>query len=38
VPGARFVGYPTGGHLWVGRHDELMAEIARFLADRAALS
>lgn len=20
IPGARFIGYPGGGHLWVGRH------------------
>jgi 2-hydroxy-6-oxonona-2,4-dienedioate hydrolase len=32
VPNARFVGYPTGGHLWVGHHEELMGEVARFLA------
>jgi pimeloyl-ACP methyl ester carboxylesterase len=32
IPQARFVGYPTGGHLWVGHHDEVMSEIASFLA------
>ena len=31
IPRARFVGYPTGGHLWVGHHREVMAEIAGFL-------
>jgi pimeloyl-ACP methyl ester carboxylesterase len=31
IPRARFVGYPTGGHLWVGHQSEVMAEIARFL-------
>lgn len=31
VAGARFVGYPTGGHLWVGHQEELMSEIAGFL-------
>lgn len=31
VPNGRFVGYPTGGHLWVGRHDEVVTEIASFL-------
>jgi 2-hydroxy-6-oxonona-2,4-dienedioate hydrolase len=31
IPGARFVGYPTGGHVWVGHHKEIMAEIAAFL-------
>jgi pimeloyl-ACP methyl ester carboxylesterase len=28
---ARFVGYPTGGHVWVGHHKEIMAEIEAFL-------
>jgi pimeloyl-ACP methyl ester carboxylesterase len=36
VPGARFVVYPSGGHLWVGHHEELMGEVARFLAEAAA--
>jgi 2-hydroxy-6-oxonona-2,4-dienedioate hydrolase len=31
IRGARFVGYPTGGHLWVGHHDQVLAEIAAFL-------
>jgi len=31
VPGARFVGYPSGGHVWVGRHKEILAEITAFL-------
>jgi 2-hydroxy-6-oxonona-2,4-dienedioate hydrolase len=31
IPGARFIGYPTGGHLWVGHHDEVLAVIARFV-------
>ena len=31
VRGARFVGYSTGGHLWVGHNDELQAEVAAFL-------
>ena len=31
IPGARFIGYPTGGHVWVGHHDEVLSEIARFL-------
>jgi pimeloyl-ACP methyl ester carboxylesterase len=33
VPGARFVGYPTGGHVWVGHHEEVMSEIRQFLGD-----
>jgi pimeloyl-ACP methyl ester carboxylesterase len=32
IPGARFLGYPTGGHVWIGHHKEIMAEIAAFLA------
>ena len=31
IPHARFVSYPTGGHLWVGHQKEVMAEIAGFL-------
>jgi 2-hydroxy-6-oxonona-2,4-dienedioate hydrolase len=31
IPNARFVGYPTGGHLWVGHQREVFSEIAAFL-------
>jgi 2-hydroxy-6-oxonona-2,4-dienedioate hydrolase len=31
IRGARFVGYPNGGHLWVGHQQEATHEIARFL-------
>jgi SAM-dependent methyltransferase len=31
IPGARFVGYPSGGHMWVGRHAQLVSEITGFL-------
>ena len=31
IPHARFVGYATGGHLWVGHHQEVLSEIAAFL-------
>jgi 2-hydroxy-6-oxonona-2,4-dienedioate hydrolase len=31
IPGARFKGYPSGGHVWVGHHEEIVAEIAAFL-------
>lgn len=31
IPRARFIGYPSGGHLWVGHHKEVMSEIASFL-------
>jgi pimeloyl-ACP methyl ester carboxylesterase len=32
IPGARFVGYATGGHLWLGHQDALWGEVLRFLA------
>ena len=35
IPGARFLGLPEGGHLWVGRHREVMGEIAAFLTASA---
>ncbi|HET9832165.1 MAG TPA: hypothetical protein VFP91_10660, partial [Vicinamibacterales bacterium] len=31
VPRARFISYPTGGHLCVGHQDEVASEIAAFL-------
>jgi pimeloyl-ACP methyl ester carboxylesterase len=31
IPGARFVGYPSGGHILAGHDKEAMAEIAGFL-------
>mgnify|MGYP003385058009 CR=1 FL=1 len=31
IPGARFVGYASGGHLWVGHHQDVAAELVRFL-------
>lgn len=31
IPGARFIGYPSGGHVWVGHHDRLAVDIAAFL-------
>jgi pimeloyl-ACP methyl ester carboxylesterase len=36
IPGARFVSFPTGGHLWVGRQDELVSELSAFLRLQAA--
>lgn len=32
VPGAAFIGYLTGGHLWVGHDAEVFAAIAAFLS------
>lgn len=31
VPGARFIGYPSGGHLWVGHQEEVVSAVAAFL-------
>ena len=31
VPGARFIGYDTGGHITVGHSQEIIDEIANFL-------
>ena len=33
IPGARFVDYPDGGHLWVGHQQEVMQEIVRFFRE-----
>jgi 2-hydroxy-6-oxonona-2,4-dienedioate hydrolase len=32
IPYARFVGYATGGHLWVGHQQDIVNEIAGFMA------
>jgi len=34
IPHARFLGFPTGGHLLAGHQQEVMAEITRFLDER----
>ena len=31
IPGARFVSFPTGGHLWVGRQSEVASLLTAFL-------
>jgi len=31
IPGARFVSYPTGGHVWVGHDAEVFAEVVGLL-------
>jgi pimeloyl-ACP methyl ester carboxylesterase len=36
IPDARFVSYPTGGHVWVGRQAELFGEIAGFLREHSS--
>jgi 2-hydroxy-6-oxonona-2,4-dienedioate hydrolase len=30
IPGARFIGYASGGHMWVGRNAELLGEVQGF--------
>jgi len=32
IPGARFIGYPSGGHMLVGRNADVTSSIAEFLA------
>ena len=34
IPNGRFIGYPDGGHMLVGRNDEVEAEIVAFLSGR----
>jgi len=34
IAGARFIGYPSGGHLWVGHHQEILAALLEFLGKR----
>jgi 2-hydroxy-6-oxonona-2,4-dienedioate hydrolase len=33
IPGARFVSFATGGHLWVGRQEEVVSETTKFLGN-----
>lgn len=30
---ARFIGYPSGGHVWMGHQDDVLSEIIRFLKE-----
>jgi 2-hydroxy-6-oxonona-2,4-dienedioate hydrolase len=34
IPGARFIGYASGGHVWVGHHEDILAELIAFLGPR----
>ena len=36
IPKARFIGYETGGHVLLGHHQEITAEIVRFVRANAA--
>jgi len=31
IAGAKFIGFDTGGHTWVGHNDEVMSAIAELL-------
>jgi pimeloyl-ACP methyl ester carboxylesterase len=31
IPGARFIGYPSGGHVWVGHQEDVTSAIMAFL-------
>lgn len=33
VPGAQLISFPTGGHVWVGRNDEVFAGVSGLLSD-----
>jgi len=35
IRGAKFVSYPSGGHVWLGHQAEVMSEIARFIQPAA---
>lgn len=35
IKGARFVGYPSGGHVWIGHQQDVEMEIVQFLKRRA---
>jgi pimeloyl-ACP methyl ester carboxylesterase len=34
IPEARFIGYASGGHVWVGHHGAILEEVAAFLSGR----
>jgi pimeloyl-ACP methyl ester carboxylesterase len=36
IPGARFLGFRSGGHVWLGHHRRHLAEIAAFLREAVA--
>ena len=36
IPGARFVGYSTGGHVLVGHGSDIRSELTQFLAAHGA--
>jgi len=32
IPGSRLIGYAQGGHLWIGHHRQILAELGAFLS------
>jgi pimeloyl-ACP methyl ester carboxylesterase len=36
ISGAKFIGFDTGGHTWVGHEDEVMAEIVKLIVPPAS--
>jgi pimeloyl-ACP methyl ester carboxylesterase len=38
IPGAEFVGYASGGHVWVGHHQQVISRIAAFLTSATGRS
>ena len=32
IPRARFIGYASGGHLWIGHHEDVVDAMSRFVA------
>jgi 2-hydroxy-6-oxonona-2,4-dienedioate hydrolase len=36
IAGAKFIGFSTGGHTWVGHNDEVMAEIVKLIVPLGA--
>jgi pimeloyl-ACP methyl ester carboxylesterase len=35
IAGAKFIGFDTGGHVWVGHNDEVMSEVVKLLVPPA---
>jgi 2-hydroxy-6-oxonona-2,4-dienedioate hydrolase len=35
IAGAKFIGFETGGHLWIGHNDEVQSEIVKLLMPQA---
>ena len=36
IPGAKFVGYLRGGHMWVGHEQDVLGEVTGFLGRAGA--